>query len=49
MEKNFSSTREIFPLFENEKLKLNQPIINEEVSKLENDIKIEEKKRMKQQ
>ena len=44
MEKNFSSTREIFPLFENEKLKLNQPIINEEVSKLENDIKIEEKK-----
>ena len=44
MEKNFSSTREIFPLFESEKLKLNQPIINEEVSKLENEIKIDEKK-----
>ena len=44
MEKNFSGTEEIFPLFENEKLKLNQPVIHEEVSKLENDIKIDEKK-----
>ena len=44
MEKNFSGTGEIFPLFENDKLKLTQPVINEEVSKLENDIKIDEKK-----
>ena len=44
MEKNFSGTGEIFPLFENEKLKLTQPVINGEVSKLENDFKIDEKK-----
>ena len=44
MEKNFSGTGEIFPYFENEKLRFTQPIINEEVSKLENDIKSDDKK-----
>ena len=42
MEKNFSGTGENVPNFENEKLKSTPPIINEELTKLENDIQNDE-------